>query len=207
MPVPEALRRVGVQKAIVFAVGMLPMVGLVVSLFADPSPDPYERIAHVTGENALRLLVLTMLFTPVACTTGWRRIMPFRRTVGVLCFAYVLVHGLAYLFFEAGFDPVFVKDDVAMRNFIALGVAAFVLMLPMAVTSNNWSVRRLRKRWCTVHMLAYPVAILAPLHLLVLHRDEDLTEPIVYLVIFIALLSYRVVRAMGRRRARQPAAG
>lgn len=199
MKIPVMLRRIGVQKAILIVLFSLPMVGLFVSLFVSPAADPYERIARETGETALRLLVLTMLVTPLVMVTQWKKALPFRRTLGVLAFAYALVHALAYMVFEAGFDIFFVVDDVLERNFIAVGMAAFLLMLPLGLTSNNYSVRKLGRNWRKLHRLAYPIALLAPLHFLMLKRDEDLTEPLVYLFIFIALLSARVVSRLRQR--------
>ena len=200
MRLPSLLKKFGFQNTTLIIVGNLPMVAMVVSLFVSPSADPYERIAHVTGENALRFLLLTMAVTPIVALSRWKKIIRFRRTLGILTFVYALVHFLAYMVFEAGFDIGFVIDDVVERNFILVGMFAFLMLVPLGLTSNNFSVRKLGNKWRKLHRLAYPIAILAPVHYLMLKRDEDLTEPLVYLFLFIALLAFRVVMVIYRRR-------
>lgn len=201
------IKTFGFQNAALSVVGSLPMIGMTVSMFVDPPADPYERIAHTTGEFSLRFLLLTMLVTPLVTVSGWKRLIRFRRTLGVITFAYVMVHALAYMVFEAGFSPAFVAEDVLDRNFIAVGMIAFLMMLPLGITSNNLSVRKLGSKWRKLHRLAYPIALLAPLHYLMLKRDEDLTEPIVYLVLFSALLAFRLGHRVYRVRKAAPAAG
>ena len=114
-------------------------------------------------------------------------------------------HVLAYMVFEAEIDLSFVVDDVIDRRFIAVGMLAFLLMVPLALTSNSYSCRKMGCNWRKLHRLAYPLALLAPLHYLMQQREEDLTEPLAYMFIFIALLAFRVVLRLRRQRRRAPA--
>ena len=195
-------RCVRVQKSLLYVIGLLPLLSLIVSMVTEPPVDPYERIANVTGENALRLLVLTLFVTPIIVVSDWKWLGPFRRTLGVLTFTYAICHMLAYMVFEAEFDFGFVIADVADRRFIAMGMIAFVLMVPLGVTSNNYSVCKLCHKWRKIHYLVYPLAVFACVHFLWLKRGEDLTEPLIYLGLVVALLAFRVIRRWARTRRR-----
>ena len=202
MAIPSVLRGTGARKLLVYVIGCLPLAGLTGALISSPPADPYELIARETGENALRLLVLTLAISPLITLTKKRWLGVYRRTLGVLSFTYAVLHFAAYIVFEADFDPTFLLTDIPERRFIAVGIIAFALMLPLGVTSNNFSVRKLGRKWKRLHRLAYPLLLLAPVHFLMLKRGEDLTEPLVYLTIAITLLAFRVVV---KRRANKPA--
>ncbi len=208
MALPAVLRDIGVRKTLLYIIGLIPLVALFVRVVFSPSADPYEHIAHVTGENALRLLMLTLAVSPLIWLLNKPRLCAYRRTLGVLTFTYVVVHFAAYVVFEAEFDLGFLLKDIPERNFIAVGVIAFVLMLPLGLTSTNYAVCKLGKKWKKLHRLMYPIALLAPLHFLMLQRGENLTEPLIYMAIAIALLAFRVVKWRTAKRARavnQPA--
>ena len=197
------LANVKFQKYCLWVVLAVPLVVLTSSLFVNPSPDPYERIAHVTGEWALRLLVLTLLITPLKDLTGIKRLGAFRRSTGVACFAYVLAHAFAYMVFEAEFQPSFLLQDAPERPFIFGGLIAFTLLVPLAVTSNNFFVGKLGRNWKKLHRLVFPIAIIATIHMLMAHRGEHLAGPLTYAAIFALLLGYRAfVRLRGSRAAR-----
>ena len=193
------LRNVKTQKYILWALFSLPLIALTVSLFVNPSADPYERIAHITGEWALRLLVLTLLITPLRNITCIKRFGAFRRTTGVFSFIYALVHVCAYVVFEAEFSPIFLIEDAIERNFIFFGLMAFALIVPLGITSNNYFVCKLGRKWKMLHQLVFPIAILATIHFFMLYRGEDVGEPIVYGVIFAFLIGYRIVRKIKER--------
>ena len=194
------LGSIRVQKAILIAVCLIPLANLL-RIFAFEAPaDPYEVAAHLTGETAIRLLVITLAITPLRLLTGWKRLGAFRRNLGVLSFCYALCHVFFYMWLEAGFSPAYVVDDIAERRYITAGFAAFVMMLPLAATSNNLSVRRLGARWQKLHWLMYPLCIAACIHFLWLVRGES-PAPLAYMAVVIALLAVRVVHRMRRRRA------
>lgn len=200
------MSRIGVYKAVVFALGCVPLAGVAASLFLNPTPDPYERLAHTTGEFAMRFLLLTLLVTPLKDVLRLKRLGAFRRTLGVLAFTYAFFHALAYMVFEAGFDPAFVAEDVAQRRFILFGVAAFVPMLLLGITSNNFAVGRLGRTWKKLHMLVFPLALAAALHFYLLVRGEENGEAVFYLTAFTLLILYRLGRWGLRVRRRRAAA-
>lgn len=200
---------IGVRKAIVFAVVMLPLAGLIASMFVNPPVDPYERIAHITGENALRLLVLTLLITPLKQAFGWRWIGAYRRTLGVASFTYAVAHVAAYQALEANFELAYMFEDIAERRYILFGALAFLMMLPLGLSSNNWSVRRLGgKLWKRIHLMVFPLSLFAVAHLYLQTRG-DKTEPLVYLAVLLALFAWRIVAAVRKRRraGAEPTAG
>ncbi|MBF2735062.1 MAG: ferric reductase-like transmembrane domain-containing protein [Betaproteobacteria bacterium AqS2] len=200
------MSRIGVYKAVVFAVGCLPLAAVTASLFADPTPDPYERLAHTTGEFALRFLLLTLLVTPLKDVLKLKRLGAFRRTLGVLAFTYTFFHFLAYMVFEAGFDPAFVSEDIAQRRFILFGMLAGVPMFLLGVTSNNFAVGRLGRKWKKLHMLVFPLALFAALHFFMSVRGDDKGEAVFYLAAFALLILYRLGRWGLRARRRRAAA-
>ncbi|MCY4325906.1 MAG: sulfoxide reductase heme-binding subunit YedZ [Betaproteobacteria bacterium] len=192
------LGSISVQKAIVIIICLLPLVNLArIFVFEQPA-DPYEVAAHITGETALRLLIITLAITPIRSLTGWKRLGIFRRNLGVLSFCYALCHVFFYMWLEAGFSPAYLIDDLAERRYISAGFAAFVMMTPLAVTSNNFSVRKLGALWRKLHRLMYPLCIAACIHYLWLVRGED-AGPFVYLAIVLALLAARVIGRMRRQ--------
>ena len=201
-----AQSRIGTYKAIVFIIGCIPLCAVTASLFLNPTPDPYERLAHTTGEFAIRFLVLTLLITPLRDLTKLKRLGAFRRTLGVLTFTYAFCHVLAYMVFESDFDPAFLIEDIRNRRFILFGALAAIPMLLLGITSNNFSVGKLGRAWKKLHMLVFPIAILAALHYLFLVRGDDRTAPLVYLGIFIAMILYRVLRWRRKRVAAAAAA-
>ena len=195
------MSRIGIYKAIVFAIGCIPLAAVTASLFFNPTPDPYERLAHTTGEFGIRFLVLTLLVTPLRDLFKLKRLGAFRRTLGVLTFTYAFCHVLAYMVFESDFDPAFLIEDIRNRRFILFGALAGIPIFLLGITSNNFSVGKLGRAWKKLHMLVFPAAILVALHFLFLVRGDDRTAPLVYLAIFIVLIMYRVLRWRRKRAA------
>ena len=189
-----------VAKIIVFIIGCIPLIGVTVSLFADPTPDPYERLAHTTGEFSLRFLFITLLITPVRNIFSWKRIGAFRRTFGVLTFTYVLAHFISYFIFEAELNFSFIGGDIADRRFILVGVLSATVIFFLGITSNNFSVGKLGRNWKRLHYLVYPACLLACLHFLQQVKGDEITEPIIYFVLFSILLIYRIVNKVIKTR-------
>ncbi len=129
-------------------------------------PDPTSKIALSTGYNTLLLLVLSLAITPL------RRLSPrlnwlikFRRLLGLFAFFYGTVHMLTYVALYSGFDVNAIAGDIAKRRFITVGVAAWLLLLPLAATSTNWAIRKLGgKRWNRLHKLVYLAAVCGVIH-------------------------------------------
>lgn len=163
--------------------------------------DPVETLEHVTGDWAIRFLALTLAVTPIRQLTGWGWIVRSRRTLGLAAFAYATAHLLIYLVLDMGLMGDLVVDDVIEHPWVTLGVATWLLLLPLAVTSTRGWVRRLGgRRWQRLHRLVYVAAVTATLHYFWAVK-LDVTLPLIFGAIFAILLGVRAHRALAARRA------
>ncbi len=158
--------------------------------------NPIEEITHRTGDWAIRLLLGALAVTPLRRFTGFNPVIRLRRTLGLLAFGYASLHFLTYAILDQGLflqDGVlgFVAEDVMKRPYITVGFTAFVLLVPLAVTSTKGWIRRLGKRWTALHRLVYVAAALGVLHYLWLVKGEQAT-PVWYALILVTLLVMRV---------------
>ena len=184
----QILRRIPVWA--VYVLGALPGPWLFYQgLTGGLGVEPIEALEHQYGELALQLLILVLAISPLRRFFGLN-LIKFRRALGVLTFAYVSLHLLVWLFLDVQV-PSQIWADIVKRPYITVGMAAFVLMLPLAVTSNNLSVRRLGPRWRSLQRLVYPAAILGGLHYVMLAKGFQV-EPLIYLALIIGLLLVRV---------------
>lgn len=151
-------------------------------------PDPVKPLEHEYGEIALQLLIIGLCITPLRQFFGVNLIR-FRRTFGVLAFTYVVLHLLVWAFLDVqALDRVIA--DIIKRPYITIGMAGFALLLPLALTSNNWSVRKLGPRWRQLHKLTYVAVILGGVHYIWLAKGFQL-EPLVYMAVILGLLGLR----------------
>jgi len=151
--------------------------------------EPIRALEQELGGIALKLLIIGLCITPLRRFAGVNLIR-FRRTMGVLAFTYVALHLLVWAVLDVQ-SPGRVWADILKRPYITIGMAAFVLMIPLALTSNNRSVRALGAAWRRLHLFTYPIAILAALHFIWLRKGFQL-EPLVYLAVILGLLALRV---------------
>lgn len=167
--------------------------------------DPVKSFEHLLGIWALRFILLTLCVTPLRDLTRIN-LLRYRRALGLLGFYYVCFHFLVYLVLDQQMDIATVIQDVIKRPFITFGMIALVLLVPLAITSNNWSIRRLKNNWIRLHRLVYPIAALGTLHF-AMGRKVIGPEITVYIVACILLLAYRLIRPtlMARKRAAQKA--
>jgi sulfoxide reductase heme-binding subunit YedZ len=167
--------------------------------------NPVKDFEHLLGIWALRFLCLGLLVTPLRDLFNIN-LIAYRRALGLLAFYYVLAHFAVYLTLDRGLVFSSIIGDVLRRPYIMFGMAGMAMLLPLALTSNRWSIRKLGSRWNTLHKLAYPVLIVAVLHF-VLARKSLTFEPAFYITVTILLLGYRLIRPtiMARRRARRAA--
>jgi sulfoxide reductase heme-binding subunit YedZ len=156
------------------------------------SVNPIEDIELTTGIWTLRLLILTLAVTPLRRLTGWNRVIQYRRMLGLFAFFYASLHFLTYLVFDQVFDLSLVLKDVAKRPFITMGFTAFVLMIPLAITSTKGWIRRLGRRWQLLHRLIYVSGIAASVHYL-WKVKVAIGSPIYYALVVAILLGFRVV--------------
>jgi len=163
-------------------------------------PDPAEALMHETGEWALRLLALTLLMSPLRSMISSPLPLKLRRMLGLYAFFYASVHLAAFLQFYIGWTAARLGEELLERPYITVGFAAWLLLLPLAVTSTRGMQRRLRRNWARLHRLVYPAAVLACLHLLWQARS-DLGEAVVYITLFAVLLAWRLLRRVRKSRA------
>lgn len=180
-------------KTLVFLACATPAVWLAVrTLTGRLGINPVEDLELTTGIWALRFLVFTLLVTPVRRVTGWNRIIQYRRMLGLFAFFYASVHFAIYIGVDQFFAFEFILKDVAKRPFITMGFTAFVLMIPLAVTSTKGWIRRLGRRWQVLHRLIYVSGTCAAIHYL-WKVKVIIGSPVYYAVAVGLLLAFRLV--------------
>ena len=181
-------------KAGLFVLALLPLARLVwLGFTGGLGANPIEFITHSTGTWTLVGLLATLSVTPLRKLSGWNWLLRLRRMLGLFAFFYASLHFTTYIWLDQFFDLHAVFKDVIKRPFITVGFLAFVLLIPLAVTSTNAMVKRLGgKSWQRLHRLVYAIAILGVLHYWWLVK-KDLTQPLIYALILAALLAYRVL--------------
>jgi sulfoxide reductase heme-binding subunit YedZ len=192
-------------QALLCGLALLPAVGLAWRLYGGRlGANPIETLTHETGQWALRLLLASLAVTPARRLLGWGWAAPYRRTLGLLAFAYAAAHMAMYFAVDLFFDWAAIAADIADRPYVTAGLAAFGCLVPLAVTSTRAWIRRLGRRWVQLHRLVYAAGLLAVVHFLWLVK-ADLREPLIYAGLLATLLAARLVpKGWG---ARQAAAG
>lgn len=151
--------------------------------------EPIEALEHELGGLGLKLMIATLAITPLRRFVGLN-LLRFRRALGVLTFYYICCHLLVWLFLDVQIAGQ-IWADILKRPYITIGIAAWVLMIPLAVTSNNRSVRFLGPHWRRLHQLTYGAAILGAIHFVMLRKGFQ-PEPLVYLAVILVLLALRL---------------
>lgn len=179
-------------KVLVFALCLVPLTRLFwLGFHDDLSANPVEFVERSTGFWALFILLATLALTPIKLLTGRVWQIQLRRMLGLFMFFYACLHIITYVWLDFAFDWSDITKDIAKHPRILVGFAAFVLVVPLAATSTNGMVKRLRENWKTLHRLVYLVAILAVVHFWWLVK-KDIREPLLYALILIALLGIRI---------------
>ncbi len=180
-------------KVPVFLVCLVPLGDLVIrQMKQDLGANPVEYITHSTGVWALRFLAITLAITPLRKILGWPDLIRYRRMMGLFAFFYAYMHLMTYLWLDKGFDFGDMLKDVLKRPFITAGMTAFLLMLPLALTSTAGWIRRLGgARWQLLHRLVYGSAIAGVVHYYWLVKS-DVRNPLSYAAIFAILLAARL---------------
>ena len=183
----------------VYAAGLLPLAVLVVqTVTGDTGPDPVKFIERSLGLYGLQFFIATMCVTPLRSATGIS-LLRFRRALGVLTFVYVALHFTVWVALDLQFRWAEIGADLVKRPYLIIGFAAFLLMVPLAVTSNNLSVRRMgAAAWQRLHWLTYPAVLLGAIHFLWQAKTWQ-PKPITYLAIVLVLLAVRLGRSLRRR--------
>jgi methionine sulfoxide reductase heme-binding subunit len=196
-----------VPKILVYIVGFIPAVWLFYAGTTDQlGADPMRRLEQELGEWAFRFLIATLAVTPLRQLFSLN-LLRYRRAIGLLAFYYALLHLVTYTVLDQGLDLAAIGADIVKRPYITIGMATFVILVPLALTSNNLSIRRMGgQAWARLHRLVYLAAIGAALHFILVVKSWP-PEPLVYAAIVTVLLGYRLARSLGRRGAprRRPA--
>lgn len=190
-------------KIPLFALCLVPLGLLVWQAYTmDLGSNPVETILHRTGDWTLRFLLIVLAVTPLRRLTGWTELLQSRRMLGLFAFFYATLHFSVYAFLDLGLDWSFLAEDIAKRPYITVGFTAWVLLLPLAVTSTRGMMRRLGRRWKQLHRLVYLIAVLGVVHFYWLVK-ADVREPLIYAAILALLFA---LRAQGWVRRRLPSA-
>ncbi|OBY25722.1 protein-methionine-sulfoxide reductase heme-binding subunit MsrQ [Leisingera sp. JC1] len=184
----QLLRRLPVWA--VYLLGALPAPWLFYQgLTGGLGVEPIKALEHEYGELALQLMILTLAVSPLRRLLGLN-LMKFRRAIGLLCFFYVTCHLLVWLVLDVQLLGQIIAD-IAKRPYITIGMGAFVLMLPLALSSNNLSVRALGRTWTRLHRLTYAAALLGSVHFVMLSKGFQI-EPLIYLGLTLLFLALRL---------------
>jgi len=179
-------------KAVIWLLALCPLAWLVWSAAQSQlGPDPGESVVLFTGLWALRLLLVTLMLRPLRELTGKPVFVQVRRLVGLFAWFYATLHLLSAFFYIVGWSWAEIEVALVERTYITLGMAAWLLMLPLALTSTHWAQRKLGRRWRQLHKLIYPCALFACIHFIWLIR-ADYLEPISYLALLVVLLVWRI---------------
>ena len=192
MPSTVVVRRY--LKPVVFLICLLPAILLLLHAFnigGTLGSNPVEKIQDTLGQWGLRMLLMTLAVTPLRDWFNAPWLIMLRRMLGLFGFFYVLLHFLTWLILDQGLYWSGILTDVAKRPFITIGFAALLMLIPLAVTSTNRMMRRLGKRWKTLHRLIYPIALLGVWHYW-WQVKADIREPLLYLSIVAVLLAWRI---------------
>jgi sulfoxide reductase heme-binding subunit YedZ len=192
---------VGVLKTLVFLLSLLPLAWYGWGMWQDAlGANPIEAVTRGLGTWALNFLLITLSVTPARKLTGWHALMRLRRMLGLFAFFYAVLHLMTYLWFDQFFAWTEIAQDILKRPFITVGMAAFVLLVPLAATSSNAAIRRLGgRRWQALHRSVYAIALLAVLHFSWMVKFDQ-SQPLLYAAILAVLLG---VRALWRERERK----
>lgn len=174
--------------------------------------DPVREILLRTGEPALVFLILSLAITPLGILFGWKQLYPLRRIFGLYAFLYVVLHFTTFIWLDYGLNLQFILDGVLEQNFVLVGFVAFLLLIPLAVTSNRWSQKKLGKKWSTLHKLVFLIIVLALIHFWWLVKNVYYM-PFFYTAVVLLLLALRwqplkqKALRWQRQRRRQPKTG
>ena len=187
----QLIRRV--IKPALWVLGLAPLLYLLNrARLGDLGFDPIRTITHFTGRTAITILFITLTVTPLRRLTGWNPLIKVRRLIGNFAFFYALIHFLIYAVFDRELSPAGLGEDIAKRPWITVGFTVFLILLTLAITSPQAMVRKLGKRWQTLHRLIYVAAGLAVLHF-TWAQKKDIRLPLIYAAVLAVILASRLV--------------
>jgi sulfoxide reductase heme-binding subunit YedZ len=193
-------------KVLCFLLALLPIARLFFGAFANTlGANPIEYITRDLGTWGLTFLLITLAVTPLRRLTNWNWLLRLRRMLGLFAFFYIVLHFISYIWWDQFFDWHAIWKDIMKRPFITVGFAAFLMLVPLAVTSTNKMIRRLgAQRWQLLHRLIYVISVCGVLHYWWLVK-RDITKPVIYGLILALLLGFRVAYKYVQNRKAKPA--
>ena len=193
-------------KALLFGIALIPLARLFwLGIQDDLTANPVEFVERSTGTWALVMLMVTISLTPIRLLTGSVWQIQLRRMMGLFMFFYACLHLTTYVWLDHWFDWMAITKDIVKHPYVLVGFSAFMLAVPLAVTSNTYMIRKLRENWKKLHNLVYLVAIFGVLHFLWLVK-KDIREPMAYAVVLAVLLGIRLYYRYQNKLARTRAA-
>lgn len=180
-------------KPLVFSICLVPLIGLLYqAITGNLGPDAGKELVLETGEWSLRFLILTLAVTPFKQLTKRSIVLRYRRMLGLYTWFYASLHLMAVLTYLLGWSWAIFVEEFSERPYMALGIVAWTLMVPLGLTSNRWAQHKLGKRWKTLHQLVYVIGVLACAHFVWMVRS-DFGEALIYSSIMLTLLSVRLI--------------
>ena len=181
-----------IYKPSLFFLSLIPLIVIVYKTFTNNlGPEPIKEITHHTGEWALLFIVFTLAMSPLKKITNLNIWVSFRRMFGLFAFFYASLHLMTYVGLDYRFDLENISKDILTKKFIFIGFAAWLLLVPLAITSSKKMMSILKHNWKKLHRLIYVIAIFAVVHFIWLVK-RDLTEPLIYLFVILVLLAFRI---------------
>src|SRR3989442_4236697 len=179
-------------KLVLFVNGLVPLTLLLWDVYRKQvGANPLEFVTRTTGMLTLAFLLITLAISPLRRITGLNWLIRFRRMLGLFAFFYGSLHLATYVAFDRFFQPTTIPSDIVKRPFIAIGMTAFLLMLPLAITSTDKMVKRLGgKRWARLHRIVYAAGVLGVLHYYMLVKS-DVRLPLTFAFLVFLLLGFR----------------
>ena len=179
-------------KIPIFFLSLLPILIIFYQIiFNQLGPEPVKEITHVTGNWTLRFIIITLAMTPLQKFTKLNFWISYRRMFGLFVFFYASAHMMTYVGIDYRFDLSSIGDDIIKKKFIFAGFLAWLLLVPLALTSSKRMIRLLRDKWKKLHKLIYIISLLGIIHYLWLVKVVTI-EPLIYLIIIVILLTLRV---------------
>ncbi|WP_293761672.1 protein-methionine-sulfoxide reductase heme-binding subunit MsrQ [uncultured Aquitalea sp.] len=196
---PRRDLKLAALKTVVFLLALVPLARASWIVYVGDAVNPVEFITRSTGTWALSFLLITLCATPLRRLSGWGWPLRLRRMLGLYAFFYGSLHLATYLWLDQMFDWGGIVHDIAKRPFVTVGFAAMLLMTPLAITSTQGWMRRLKRHWGQLHKLVYLVALLGVLHYWWLVK-RDLTQPAMFALALALLLGMRLMHWRQNRR-------
>ena len=179
-------------KILIFFLSLLPILIIFYQIiFNQLGPEPVKEITHVTGNWTLRFIIITLAMTPLQKFTKLNFWISYRRMFGLFVFFYASAHMMTYVGIDYRFDWSSISDDIIKKKFIFAGFLAWLLLVPLALTSSKRMISLLRDKWKKLHKLIYIISLLGIIHYLWLVKVVTV-EPLIYLIIIVILLTLRV---------------